>query len=73
MKGKFNAEKALEVEKAVKLERDNAEHRIKKLESEKQSLVYQLNESDSNIKAIKNQMDKLESELVKQANSARQA
>jgi hypothetical protein len=45
LKGKFSAEKNLDVEKAVKVERDNGSSRIKKLESENQSLIYQINES----------------------------
>lgn len=41
--------KKLEVEKAVNEQKALSEERIKKLETEKQSLIYQLNEAEGKI------------------------
>lgn len=48
-KANFTMAKKLEVEKAVNEQKALSEERIKKLETEKQSLIYQLNEAEGKI------------------------
>ncbi len=48
-KANFIMAKKLEVEKAVIEQKALSEERIKKLETEKQSLIYQLNEAEGKI------------------------
>lgn len=54
------------MEKAVKAERENAGSRMKKLETENQSLVYQINESESRLKSMKSELAAYETALQKE-------
>ena len=65
-KGKYNAEKALEVEEASKKVKNNLEHRIKTLETEQQSHIFQLSESENKLKAMAREISQLEEQVKRE-------